>query len=930
VRPPENQPEIKVRGGRIVINTADINSDVNKQDNIENEQKIESIFFEKLEAEIIEMVKDVTATNMHDIMKRIEGSEDAITHIIEIKPGTEPIKQKSRKIPQSFKAGFKTMLNEMKDAGMIVDSKSPWCSPVRLVRKPDGSIRVCVDFRKLNNVTVKDSFPMQKIEEIFQQLATARIFSSIDLAQGYFQIKMDPASMAYTAFATEHDFFEYKVMPMGLTNACATFQRGMHKVLGGYLGIFCVVYLDDILIFSSNPQDHKRHVELVIERLRKYNLKIKLSKCKFARSRIEYLSHIVENGTISPNPAKVAAVSEAKRPTTVKTVQSFIGLVSYYRRFIKNCSTIMAPLIKLTEKDSPFIWSEECETAFQKLKSYLSTENKVLALPDFEKQFRIEADASKIGLGAVISQKNGRHWQPVSYFSKILTKTERNYSTSEREMLAIVLAVEHFKEYIYGREFIILTDHEPLKFMSSTDAPAPRLARLQKRLNIYDFTIQYRPGKLNGGADALSRMFDDDESLIEVGEEDKTVVINAIHLKTNGHSKEQLGDEDINWIFQLKKTQKRRPIIENFRNKECESLYKQWDSLLILNNNLYREYMDALDVTHYQFVVPKSQRKLVLEKNHDSAVCGHLGFEKTRDRIMHRFYWYKYIEAIKGYVDSCEKCQINKSTNQYNKADMKPIYATRPGQIVVTDIMGPIPTSGGKFKYILTVSDHFTKYVEFFAMESTSAEETARKVMEYVCRHGVMESLLSDRGTNYQSRLMQELLEQLDIHQLRTTSFHPVCNGQSERLNRSVQAMLANYLNEEKDNWEQFLPYMQFSYNTAIHSTTKFSPFELTYGRTPKIPIDLIVPSESLDLYLDEASYASGVKDNLSRAFEMVAKNTESRMEKAKLRHDRDVVAANFEVGDFVWVHDTTTKKGKCKNKNLSYKYFYKTLGIST
>jgi hypothetical protein len=347
------------------------------------------------------MVKDVTASNMHDIMKRIEGSEDAITHIIEIKPGTEPIKQKSRKIPQSFKAGFVTMLNEMKDAGMIVDSKSPWCSPVRLVRKPDGSIRVCVDFRKLNNVTVKDSFPMQRIEEIFQQLANARIFSSIDFAQGYFQIKMDPGSMANTAFATEHDFFEYKVMPMGLTNACATFQRGMYKVLDGYLGIFCVVYLDDI-IFSNSPQEHRIHVDLVIERLRRYNLEIKLSKCKFARSRIEYLSHIVENGTISPNPAKVAAVSEAKRPTTVKTVQSFIGLVSYYRRFIKNCSSIMAPLIKLTERDSPFIWSEECEAAFQKLKSYLVTENKVLALPDFEMQFRIEADASKIGLGAVM------------------------------------------------------------------------------------------------------------------------------------------------------------------------------------------------------------------------------------------------------------------------------------------------------------------------------------------------------------------------------------------------------------------------------------------------------------------------------------------------------------------------------------------------
>ena len=457
---------------------------------------------------------------MFDIMDNKNEPEHKITHIIEVFPGTTPIKQKTRGIPQAFKEEFRKTIDEMKASGMIIDSNSPWCSPIRLVRKPDNSIRVTVDFRKLNNVTRKDSFPIPKISEIMDQLVKAKYFTSIDLGSAYHQIKMDKDSQQYTAFATQWGFYEYTVMAMGLTNACATFQRCMSKVLDGFLDKFALVYLDDILIYSENEEDHKRHVKMVVDRLRRNNLKIKLSKCKFAKTKIEYLSHVIENGTISPNPAKIAAVKNIKPPRNVKQLQSFIGFCSYYRKYVKNFSSIVSPLLKLTEKRVEFIWTELHQNAFDQLKSYLISTDHVLALPDFDKPFRIECDASKIGISGVISQKHGCHYKPIAFYSKHLSKTERAYSTSERELLGIVLSVEHFKQYIYGRHVEIWTDHEPLKFLSTADVPSPRLARLQKRLNIYNYSIQYRPGKANGNADALSRLVEEDENEIDDHETD--------------------------------------------------------------------------------------------------------------------------------------------------------------------------------------------------------------------------------------------------------------------------------------------------------------------------------------------------------------------------------------------------------------------------
>lgn len=641
-------------------------------------------------------------------------------------------------------------------AGMIVASKSPWCSPVRLVKKKDNSIRICVDFRKLNNVTIKYAYPIPVINDLFVHLSKAKVYSTLDLKCGYFQVKMAESSQDLTAFACQFGFFQYKVMPMGLTNACATFQRLMNHVLGDLIGNICAVYLDDIIIYSDNIEEHFKHIQMVCDRLRQHNLKISLKKCKFFQTRIEYLSHIIEDAKIMPNLKKVEAITKIKPPANLKQVQSFLGLASYYRRFVKNFSSVASPIIHLTEKNVPFNWSDDCEKAFVELKTMLISD-RVLRLPDFDQEFTIETDASGVGLGGVLSQKHGNTYKPIAFFSKHLSKVERNYSTSERELLAIVLSVEYFKQYVYGRHFKIITDHQPLQYLLTADVPSPRLTRLHNRIISFDYEIKYRSGKLNTCADALSRIVNVSDDFIEELDinDEQEIVINAIHLKPEHLNKQQLSDENIKFIFglkQLERSGKPKPVINDFNNETQRLLYKQWNRLFILNNNLYREFVNKTnDHVIYQYIVPKDQIKYILELCHDSKFAGHLGYEKTRDRIVDRFYWPNQLEDIKQYVKACQSCQRNKDPKHKNRAELTPLRPLRPLELVTTDILGPLPITKKRSQNVLAVIDHFTKYVEIFALKTMNAEEVADKLLQFCCRHSIPDAILSDQGSNYQS-----------------------------------------------------------------------------------------------------------------------------------------------------------------------------------
>ena len=393
------------------------------------------------------------------------------------------------------------MVSEMLERDLIQPSKSPWASPIVVVAKKDGSTRFCVDYRRLNSVTKMDVFPLPRIYDCLDQLAHCKYFTTLDLASGFWQVKMEPSSVEKTAFVTHSGLFEFHVMPFGLCNAPATFQRLMESVL---VGECCMVYIDDILIIGKTFEEHLENLRKILEHLRKANLRLKAQKCKFMRDKVGYLGHVVSKDGIEADSAKVSAVRDFPTPTDLKALRSFLGLAAYYRRFVPLFSTVAGPLHGLTRKGVDFVWSESCEEAFRTLKRLL-TQAPVLAFPDFSLGFLLETDASGLGLGAVLAQEQDGVVRPIAYSSRTLQAHEKNYSATELEGLGVVWAVKHFRHYLYGHKCRVYTDHQALKALLNTPHPSGRLARWGLAFQELELEIVYRPGKKNANADALSR-----------------------------------------------------------------------------------------------------------------------------------------------------------------------------------------------------------------------------------------------------------------------------------------------------------------------------------------------------------------------------------------------------------------------------------------
>ena len=439
------------------------------------------------------------------------GETDLVEMVIDT-GDARPLKQAPRRMPYSVRQEVARQLKEMQHGGVIEPSKSAWASPVVLVRKRDGSHRFCVDYRGLNSLTKADTFPLPRIDELLDQLGKARYFSTIDLASGFWQIKAHPDSQEKTAFVTPQGLFNFKVMPFGLTNAPAVFQRLMQQV------VMCLnpddgpdfisVYLDDILVFSESLSDHLRHLQRVIVRLMDVGLKLKPAKCHFARSELEYLGHTITREGVKTNSRLVAAVSEFPTPRNVREVRQFLGLSSFYRRFIPNFAKIATPLHQLTHKDVAFAWTQDCKEAFDTLKLKLTTAP-VLAYPRFDSDFILETDASILGLGAVLSQvQDDAKPHPISYASRALSNSEKNYAITELETLAVVWAISHYHHHLYGHCVTVLTDHSAVKAVLETSNPTGKHARWWTKVygrGVKEVRIIYRAGRENASADALSR-----------------------------------------------------------------------------------------------------------------------------------------------------------------------------------------------------------------------------------------------------------------------------------------------------------------------------------------------------------------------------------------------------------------------------------------
>ena len=557
---------------------------------------------------------DIFASSSMDL-----GHTDKLQHPINT-GDARPIRQRIRRLPPHRREEVSKLLDDMLKKDIIQPSDSPWASPIVLVTKKNGSTRFCVDYRKLNAATRKDAYPLPRIDDTLDTLGNSKWFSTLDLISGYWQVQVDPRDREKTAFSTPDGHFEFKVLPFGLCNAPATFQRLMDLVLSGLQWSRCLVYLDDVIIVGKDFAEHLQNLQAVFRRLQSAGLKLQPAKCAFLRKEVNYLGHVVSENGVSTDPSKTDKVAKWPVPNSAKDVKRFLGFASYYRRFIRNFATIAKPLHRLTERTAEFRWTAQCQDAFEELRRRLISAP-VLAFPDFSRKFVLDTDASDSGIGAVLAQEQSDGTERVvAYASRVLSKSERRYCVTRRELLAVVTFVDHFRPYLLGRHFTVRTDHGALTWLQNFKDPEGQLARWLERLQEYDFNVIHRRGRTHSNADALSRLpctqcgreSHDAEDSRETGQVAAVEVVQSL-LRRSTRELQQLQEEDPVLSQLLKaKAEDRRPSTDATKAESTETrrLLQQWDQLRVIDGSLFRDPGKA-DGT-MQWIVPRCVRKELL------------------------------------------------------------------------------------------------------------------------------------------------------------------------------------------------------------------------------------------------------------------------------------------------------------------------------
>ena len=829
---------------------------------------------------------------------------------------TAPIRQPIRRIPPYRREEVQQLLKEMQEKDVIQKSSSPWASPIVLVTKKDGSTRFCVDYRKLNEVTRKDAYPLPRIDMTLDTLAGSRWFSTLDLISGYWQVEVAEADRDKTAFCTTEGLFEFKVMPFGLCNAPATFQRLMDFILAGLNWAHCLVYLDDVIVLGRSFSEHLRNLQMVFARLRDAGLKLKPAKCTLFQEEVQFLGHLVSREGVRADPANVERVATWPTPATKTEVQQFLGFASYYRRFIQDFAEIAKPLHRLTEEGATFLWTDECERTFEQLRRLLTT-TPLLAYPDFKRPFILDTDASGVGIGAVLSQLDeaGRE-RVVAYGSRVLSKAERQYCVTRRELLAVVTFIKQFKPYLSGRRFQLRTDHGSLVWLRNFKEPEGQLARWLECLQEYDFEIVHRRGRKHTNADALSRL-----PCRQCGREGHSpAIIAATPIMPVGCQLEelrtaQLADADIAPTLQAKQANQ-RPGEDQLKEMSLAGrrLVQLWGQLVVRNGVLYRLFEDPGGrEERLQLVVPGPLRDEVLTDLHEGELGGHLGMEKTLARLKERFYWPGHYQDVQNWCGKCAVCASRKSPTHSARAPLTSIKVGTPMQLVAVDILGPLPESEAGNLYILVASDYFTRWVEAYPLPNQEATTVARKLTdELFFRFSPPEQLHSDQGRQFESTVIAEMCKLLGIAKTRTTPYHPQCDGLVERFNRTLLAMMATAVQERPFEWEGHLRRLCMAYNTSVHPTTGYTPFYLMFGRQARMPIDIMYGTPTPQA-LPYAEYAEKLHQDLESAYRQVRVQLGHKLGRQKDLYDRKVHGRPYECGDLVWLHSPAVSRGQSK-----------------
>lgn len=789
-------------------------------------------------------------------LKGIRKDTTGISHTIPLVEGAHPPSKRMYRLSQGETTEVNKQVADLLAKGFIEPSNSPFGAPVLFVQKKDGTLRMCLDFRALNKLTVKRNYPMPNIQDLFDQLEGAKVFSSLDLQSGYYQIPITKEDQEKTAFITPKGQYQFKVLCFGLTNAPASFQATMSKIFKKQLGKTVLVYLDDILVFSKTPEEHLAHLREVLGVLREHEFKAKLPKCDFNKSELKFLGHIVGRHGVRVDEDKVKVVKDWATPTNLKQLRSFLGLANYFRRFIQGYSSLVAPLMALTGTKVPFVWTPECQAAFEGVKVAL-TSAPVLALPRFDLPFEVWSDASIYGTGAVLLQDG----KPVAYTSAKFSSAEHNYTTTDQECLGVIHALTEWRCYLDGASHVTLvTDHQPLTYLQdqkSSNLLSRRQARWMEFLSRFSFTWEYRPGRINV-ADPISRIWEPMCAALTRSE----ISSDLLDRIRKGYSGDSLfSDSRASASLQL---------------KTSAGLW----------------YRDT------QVVIPAADglRELILTEFHNSPTAGHRGARRLKEAISRRYWWPRLDADCTEYVASCPDCQRNKPSNQKPAGKLQPLPIPEANwDSVSLDLITKLPTTLAGHDAIVVFVDRLSKMTHFAPTHSdVDAEELAEIFLQYVFRHhGLPINLVSDRGSVFTGRFWKELFSRLQTKLHFSTAYHPQTDGQTERMNRLLEETLRHYIGPLQDDWDKHLPLIEFAINNSQSGSTGATPFELNYGRRPRVPGDLALPSSNVPA-------AQNFSDAMRQRMAHAKKCLRAAQDRQRVATDSCRRDSKFDVGDDV------------------------------
>ena len=764
---------------------------------------------------------------------------------------------------------FKQVVNELLEQGVVRPSKSNYASPAFLVPKSGGGFRMVVDYRRVNSKVVFDSYPMPSIEQAFQHFAGATVFTVLDLNSAYYQIPLTTRSRRVTAFCTPFGLFEFNRLPMGISVGSQGLTRVIDELFADLKGSFVFNYLDDLVVYSPSVKEHAKHVRIVLQRLQDAGFTLNPEKITIGASEIKYLGHSLSSRGIRVLPDRVAAIKEYPRPANLRALRRFIGMAGFYARFIPDFSKRAAVLHALKKKGVKFEWTDEHQCAFDSLKQALS-EAPVLQVPDFDKEFVLVTDASDIAVSAVLNQRVGQELAPVSFYSRLLTSAERNYSTYEKECTAVLFGCEKCRSYLEHKEFELHCDNLALCWLLKRVKDIGRLGRWVLRLAPFKFRVKHTRGADNVVADALSRVFEGKSC--ENPELTCAVLMESLPLVYSSIEEHQADD----------------PFCKDLRQKilTAQSTAEKFR----IHQNLICFFPRG--ARRRRWVVPKILRPMLLKYLHDSPLAGHLGSLKTFYKVAQNFWWPKMREEVFLYVRKCSLCQQAKPAQDTRVGYHVAEPSTEPLEKLFVDFVGPLTRTRRGNSAILVVLDSFSKFVMFYPVRRVTSQVVVDCLeRNYLPAYGTPKIIVSDNARVFCSKQVKDLCFRWGINHVTTTPYYPQ-GSLAERVNRNLKSALKIFHHESQNTWDEDLPWLASAFNTALHESTKTTPDLLFLGREIKSPLET-----RWDLSPADDSVKSGTGQSFwTQAYH----HLKSARNKVALRYNRDRKEHNFKVGDTV------------------------------